>query len=423
MTAAILRANRRTWKSLRRHRNYRIFFSGQVVSVTGTWMQNIAAAWLILQLTHSPVAVGFLMLCQFLPATVLGLFSGVLVDRLDIRRTIIATQAASMIFAAVLAGVTLGGVVEPWMVYLLTGLRGISLVVDQPARQAFTFQLVGRDELPNAVALNSGLFNGTRVIGPALGGAVIAAAGPGACFLLNAVSFVAVLASLLLIRPEELFPLDRGDERPTLVRGSREAFAFVRSVPLAGVVLATVLLVTTLSFNFNVLLPVLAKQTLHSGPEIFGVVTACFGAGALVGALVSATISRASPRLLVGGTAAFGIAELALATQSTLDATAPLLFVAGLAFTLWTSNANSTLQLSTPDRLRGRMMGFYFFAFNGAGPAGGLLAGWLAATGGTALAFAVGGCAALLVSAGAWYVLSRSPGRLHPVAPPGTVRA
>jgi MFS family permease len=423
VTAAILRANRRTWRSLRRHRNYRIFFSGQVVSVTGTWMQNIAAAWLILQLTHSPVAVGLLMLCQFLPATALGLFSGVLVDRLDIRRTVIATQAASMVFAAVLAGVTLGGIVEPWMVYLLTGLRGISLVVDQPARQAFTFQLVGRNELPNAVALNSGLFNGTRVIGPALGGAVIAAAGPGACFLLNAVSFVAVLASLLLIRPEELFPLDRGDERPTLVRGSREAFAFVRRVPLAGVVLATVLLVTTLSFNFNVLLPVLAKQTLHSGPEIFGVVTACFGAGALVGALVSATISRASPRLLVGGTAAFGIAELALATQSTLAATAPLLFAAGLAFTLWTSNANSTLQLSTPDRLRGRMMGFYFFAFNGAGPAGGLLAGWLAATGGTALAFTVAGCAALVVSAAAWFVLSRSPGRMHPVVPPGTVGA
>ena len=193
MTAALLRANRRTWTSLRKHRNYRIFFSGQVVSVTGTWMQNIAAAWLVLELTHSPVAVGLLMLCQFLPATALGLFSGVLVDRLDVRRTVIATQAASMVFAAALAAVTLGGVVEPWMVYLLTGLRGISLVVDHPARQAFTFQLVGRDELPNAVALNSGLFNGARVLGPALGGAVIAAAGPGACFLLNAVSFVAVL--------------------------------------------------------------------------------------------------------------------------------------------------------------------------------------------------------------------------------------
>jgi MFS family permease len=423
VTAAFLRANRRTWSSLRKHRNYRIFFSGQVVSVTGTWMQNIAGAWLILQLTHSPVAVGFLMLCQFLPATALGLFSGVLVDRLDVRRTVIATQAASMVFAGALAAVTLAGVVEPWMVFLLAGLRGISLVVDHPARQAFTFQLVGRDELPNAVALNSGLFNGARVIGPALGGAVIAAAGPGACFLLNAVSFVAVLASLLLIRPGELTPLDRGDERPTFVRGSREAFAFVRSVPLAGVILGTVLLVTTLAFNFNVLLPVLAEQTLLAGPEVFGIVTACFGAGALAGALVSATVSRASPRLVVGGVAAFGLVELLLAPQSSLAGVGPLLVAGGFAFTLWTSNANASLQLATPDRLRGRMMGFYYFAFNGAGPAGGILAGWLAATGGTALAFTVGGVASLAVAGGAFLVLSRVPSRLRPVTPPGTVSA
>jgi MFS family permease len=423
VTAALRRVNRRTWSSLRKHRNYRIFFSGQVVSVTGTWMQNIAAAWLILELTGSPVAVGLLMLCQFLPATVLGLFSGVLVDRLDVRRTVIATQAASMVFAAALAAVTLGGVVEPWMVYLLTGLRGISLVVDHPARQAFTFQLVGRSELPNAVALNSGLFNGTRVLGPALGGAVIAAAGPGACFLLNAVSFVAVLASLMLIRPAGLFPLDRGEDRPTFLGGSREAFAFVRSVPLAAVVLGTVLLVTTFAFNFNVLLPVLAKQTLLEGPEVFGIVMACFGAGALAGALVSATISRASPRLVVGGVAAFGVVELLLAPQSSLAAVGPLLVAAGLAFTLWTSNANASLQLATPDRLRGRMMGFYYFAFNGAGPAGGLLAGWLAAAGGTALAFTVGGLASLLVAGGAFVVLSRAPGRLRPVTSPGTVSA
>jgi predicted MFS family arabinose efflux permease len=273
------------------------------------------------------------------------------------------------------------------------------------------------------VALNSGLFNGTRVLGPALGGAVIAAAGPGACFLLNAVSFVAVLASLRLIRPADLFPLDRGGERPTFVRGSREAFAFVRSVPLAAVVLGTVLLVTTFAFNFNVLLPVLAKQTLNEGPQVFGIVMACFGAGALAGALVSATISRASPRLVVGGVGAFGLVELLLAPQSSLAAVGPLLIVAGLAFTLWTSNANASLQLATPDRLRGRMMGFYYFAFNGAGPAGGLLAGWLAAAGGTALAFTVGGLASLLVSGGAFLVLSRAPGRLRPVTPPGTVSA
>jgi MFS family permease len=423
VTAAFLRAHRRTWSSLRKHRNYRLFFSGQVVSVTGTWMQNIAAAWLVLELTHSPIAVGFLMLCQFLPATALGLVGGVIVDRLDVRRVVIATQAASMALAAALAALTLGGVVEVWHVYLLTGLRGVSLVFDHPARQQLTFQMVGRDELPNAVALNSGLFNGARVIGPALGGAVIAGAGPGAAFLVNAVSFLAVLASLRLIRPGELLPLDRGDERPTLVAGSREAFSFLRQVPLAGVVLATVLLVTTLSFNFNVLLPVLAKKTLEDGPEVLGVVTACFGAGALVGALLSAAISRASPKLLLIGIAGFGAAQLALGPQTTLAAAAPFLFAAGLAFTLWTSNANSTLQLATPDRLRGRVMGLYFFAFNGAGPAGGMLAGWLAAVGGTALAFTVAGSAALAVSAVGVALVGRrlEGGRLRSRA--GTVSA
>jgi MFS family permease len=407
VTAAFLRAQRRTWSSLRKHRNYRLFFSGQVVSVTGTWMQNIAAAWLVLELTHSPVAVGVLMLCQFLPATALGLVGGVIVDRLDVRRVVIATQAASMALAAALAALTLGGVVEVWQVYLLTGLRGVSLVFDHPARQQLTFQMVGPDELPNAVALNSGLFNGARVIGPALGGAVIAGAGPGAAFLLNAVSFLAVLASLRLIRPDELLPLDRGDDRPTIVAGSREAFAFLRRVPLAGVVLATVLLVTTFSFNFNVLLPVLAKKTLEDGPEVLGIATACFGAGALVGALLAAAISRASPKLLLSGIAVFGAAQLALAPQTTLAAAAPFLCAAGLAFTLWTSNANSTLQLATPDRLRGRVMGLYFFAFNGAGPAGGLLAGWLAAVGGTALAFTVAGSAALAVAAVSVALLGR----------------
>ena len=423
MTAAFLRANRRTWASLRKHRNYRIFFSGQVVSVTGTWMQNIAAAWLVLQLTHSPVAVGVLMLCQFLPATVLGLFGGVLVDRLDVRRTVIATQAASMAFAAALAGLTLGGAVAVWHVYLLAGLRGVSLVLDHPARQALTFQLVGRRELPNAVALNSSLFNGARVVGPALGGAVIAASGPGVCFLLNAVSFLAVLVSLRLIRPAELVPLDRGEERPTFVRGMREAFAFLHRVPLAAVVLAVVLFVTTLSFNFNVLLPVLAKRTLEEGPGVFGVVTACFGAGALLGALASAAISRASPRLFLAGTGAFGLAELALAPQTTLGAVGPLLFLTGLAFTLWTSNANATLQLAAPDHLRGRVMGLYYVAFNGAGPAGGVFAGWLAATGGTALAFGVAGSAALAVTVAALALLHTRVRRAPLGAAPGTVHA
>ena len=370
MTAAFLRANRRTWSSLRKHRNYRIFFSGQIVSVTGTWMQNIAAAWLILELTHSPVAVGLLMLCQFLPATVLGLFSGVLVDRLDVRKTVIVTQAASMASRPRSRRSRSGGVVEPWMVYLLTGFRGISLVVDHPARQAFTFQLVGPAELPNAVALNSGLFNGTRVLGPALGGAVIAVAGPGACFLLNAVSFVAVLASLRLIRPEELFPLDRGDERPTFVRGSREAFAFVRRVPLAGVLLAhrparddALLQLQRAPAGAREADPARGARDLRDRDRLLRRRRARWRAR------LGDDLAGEPAAACLAGSAAFGIAELALAPQSTLGGAAPLLFVAGLAFTLWTSNANASLQLSTPDRLRGRMMGFYYFAFNGAAPA------------------------------------------------------
>lgn len=252
---------------------------------------------------------------------------------------------------------------------------------------------------------------------------MIAGAGPGAAFLLNAVSFLAVLWSLSLLRPQELYPLDRGDDRPTIVRGSGEALAFLRAVPLAGIVLGLVLLLTTFSFNFNVLLPVLAKETLEEGPQVFGVIMACFGAGALLGALVSASISRASPKLVLLGAAGFGVAELALAPQTTLAGAAPLLFVAGLAFTLWTSNANATVQLATPDRLRGRVMGLYFFAFNGAGPAGGMLAGWLAAAGGTALAFTVAGSAALVVTAAATTLLARGLARPRILSRTGTVSA
>jgi MFS family permease len=404
VTQAFLRANRRTFTSLRKYRNYRLFFSGQVVSVSGTWMQNIATAWLILSLTHSPVAVGVLALCQFLPFSIFGLFSGVLVDRFDPRKTVIATQSVSLVFAVVLAGLTLGGLVEPWQVYLLSALRGAVLVVDAPARQALTFAMVGRDELPNAVALNSSLFNAARVIGPAVGGIVVAVAGVGFCFAFNAASFLAVLAGLLLMRKSEMFPIVRPETAPTLLGGTREALAYVVRARRPLVVLVLVCVVSTFAFNFNVLLPVLARQTLGGGPETFGVLSACFGVGALAGALLSASLGRASRRALLLGTAGFGLAELLLAPERSVAAAGALLVVTGLCFTLWTSNANSSLQLAAPDALRGRVIGLYYFAFNGTGPVGGILAGWLAAVGGTALAFSVGGVIALLAVAGALVV-------------------
>jgi MFS family permease len=398
VTAAFLRAHRRTWSSLRKHRNYRLFFSGQVVSVTGTWMQNIAAAWLVLELTHSPIAVGFLMLCQFLPATALGLVGGVIVDRLDVRRVVIATQAASMALAAALAALTLGGVVEVWHVYLLTGLRGISLVFDHPARQQLTFQMVGRDELPNAVALNASLFNGSRVVGPAVAGVIIAAFGVGVCFALNTVSFLAVLTSLALMRSDELVRLERPEQHPSWLTSIREGLGYARHSPRVRLVLAMTTVVSTVGFNFHVLVPVLASETLDAGPRTFGILSAAFGAGALTGALLSAGLGRASWKALIGGVGGFSLALLALASMQTVAACAVLLFVVGVCFTLWTSNSQSLLQLAAPDHLRGRVLSLYLFAFAGLAPLGGLLAGWLSDVGGTSLAFFVAGATGLLMT-------------------------
>jgi len=393
VTAALLRANRRTFASLRRHRNYRLFFTGQVISVSGTWMQNIATAWLMLELTHSPLAVGLLALCQFLPFTVFGLFAGVVVDRLDARLAVIWTQVVSMAIAAILTVLTLAGVITAWEVLLLAALRGTVLVLDAPARQALTFEMVGREELPNAVALNSSLFNAARVVGPAAGGIVVAVAGVGVCFLTNTISFAAVLAGLLMMRSDEMFARGANAERPSLLRGTGEAFRYIARTPEVLLALTVVMVVSTLSFNFNVLLPVMAKQTLGGGPEVFGTLTAFFGVGALTGALTSASLGRASWPVLLAGTAGFGLSQLALAPAGTTATASALLFVTGLSFTLWTSNANSLLQLRAPDHLRGRVIGLYYFAFNGAAPLGGLLSGWLAARGGTELAFAVSGAA------------------------------
>jgi MFS family permease len=403
-----MRLNRRTFASLR-HRNYRLFFSGQIVSVTGTWMQNVAMAWLVLELTGSPVAVGILVLCQFLPFTVLGLFAGVFADRLDPRRLVMTTQAAAMVLATTLALLTLLGDPKPWQIYALAVLRGTVLVFDAPARQAFTYQMVGPTELPNAVALNSSLFNAARVVGPAFGGVIVAVFGSGLCFAFNAVSFLAVLIALAAVNARQLVPLDRMGPRPEILAGTWEAIRYARHSRRVGIVLMLVAAVSTFAFNFNVLLPVLARETLDAGPEVFGILSACFGAGALAGALFSATIGRASFRLLLLGTAGFGLSELLLAPVQTLPLAAVSLFAAGLCFTVWSSNANSTLQLRVPDAIRGRVLGLYFYAFLGLQPVGGLVAGWLADAGGTALAFAVGGTVTLAATAVALVALGGAP--------------
>jgi MFS family permease len=307
-----------------------------------------------------------------------------------------------MLLASTIAVVALAGVAQAWQVYVIAALMGLVQVLDAPSRQSLTFRMVGPLELPNAISLNSGVFNGARIFGPALGGVLIAAAGAGVCFAVNAASYIAVLTGLLLMRPQEFHAVERRERPRTLYIGLKEGISFARRDEQIWLMLILVAVMSTFTLNFNVLLPVLAKQTLHSGPQVFGVLSAVFGVGALIGALVSAHVSRATMGTTAIGTAGFALCELLIAPLRTTAVIALLLFIGGICFTTWSSNSNSLIQLAAPDHLRGRLIGLYFFAFAGTGTAGGILSGWLAAAGGTELAFAVAGLAGLSISAYVW---------------------
>jgi MFS family permease len=402
-------ASSRTFASLARHRNYRLYFGGQVVSVSGTWMQNVAQAWFVLQLTHgSAFAVGALAVCQFGPYALLGLFGGSLADRLNSRRTLLFTQSASMAVAAALAGLALTHSAQVWEVFLLATATGAVLILDTPVRQAFTIQMVGRSELPNAIALNSSLFNGSRVFGPAIAGVLIATTGVGICFLINAVSYLAVVAALALMRESELYAINRGGSRPKLLRGIGEGLSYAWRTPTVRLVLLLMLVISTLAINFNVLLPVLAAHTLSAGPEVFGALSASFGVGALAGALTSAALSRASLRVLLLGAAGFGASLLLLAPQRTVWGACVVLVLTGVSFSLYGSQSNSSLQMVVPDRLRGRVLSLYGYVFFGTAPLGGLFAGWIMGRYGTWLyLLVVGGVSVVAAATGVTVVRMR----------------
>ena len=394
MNFALTQVGGRTFASVRKHRNYRLYFAGQAVSFTGTWMQQIAASWLVLQLTHSAVAVGALALVQLLPVTVFGLFVGTILDRYDVRRTAIVCESLSLVTAAALAVLTIVGVVTVTELFALAGVQGLINAVDGPARHSLVFQMVGPEDLPNAVALSSSLGTIARILGPAIAGVVIAFAGSGVCFAVNSASFLAILVSLLALDTSTMRRPAR-DIGATLFGGARDALRYVRRSQRAGVAFVVVLVLATFSFNFNVLLPLVADRTLHRGAQTFGLIAAVFGAGALCGALINATHGVASLRRLLIGAIGFGAGEVALAPQHSLYIVCALLFAIGIFYTLWGTNALSVLQLEAPEHLRGRAASLYFFAFLGGAPLGGLFAGWLTAVGGTELAFFIGGTVSL----------------------------
>jgi MFS family permease len=395
VTKALLNFNTRAFLSVKKYRNYRLFFLGQTVSLPGTWIQRFAQAWLVYSLTHnSAFAVGLLVFAQFLPFTLFSLLAGVVVDRFDPRRTVLLTQASQMTLAAIMAATTLGGVVRPWHVYVIAFLSGLVQVLDAPARQQLTYRMVGRRELQNAIALNSSVFNASRIYGPALAGVLIAAFGAGICFAINAVSFLAVLAGLLMMRPHEFYGVQTA-RRPRMMAGVREGLAYALQTREVLLVLLLVLVISTFCLNFNVLLPVLAKKTLDAGPRTFGALSASFGAGALLGGLLAAAQGRARTSLMIIGAAGFGASQLLIAADTTVWPACLLLVLAGVSFTTWSSNANSIVQLAAPDHLRGRVIGLYFFAFAGTGSLGGLVSGSLIHVGGTRLAFGVAGLVAI----------------------------
>jgi len=285
--------------------------------------------------------------------------------------------------------------------------RGLALILNNPSRQAFIFQMVGREELPNAIALNSSLANATRILGPGVGGILIAAFGVGICFSIDAINYVAVIIALLLMHVDELLPIAR-EERPPLLRGTAEGLRYVWRTPAVLVALAMFLFICTVSINFTVLLPLVASDTLNAGATVYGLLTACFGAGALIGALVSASLGRATWPILLVSAMGFGLGEVMLAPQRTVVGAIVLLVATGVCYTLYTSTTNALVQLASPGYLQGRVAGLYSYIFAGSSPFGALLAGWLTELGGTELAFFVAGGTAVACAAFGFCVRGRT---------------
>ena len=365
------------------HRNYRLFFSGQLISLVGTWMQTVAQAWLVLDLTGDPFLLGLVAAMQFLPVMVLGLFGGLIADALPKRRTLIATQAIQMVLAFVLFGLTAGGVVEVWQIMVLALLLGITNAVDMPTRQSFVVEMVGRGDVANAVALNSAIFNTARIVGPAIAGLAIGAFDISIAFLLNGLSFLAVIVAYAMMRDEELASPPVFN-RPHTVREVGQTLAEgVRYVRRTDVILlATVIvgLVSLFGMNFGVIIPALARDVLHTDATGYGFLMAASGIGSLAAALGIAFSGRSMPVNIAAGALLLGVAEIAAAAIHVYPLALVAMAFVGFGAIGMAATANTVIQLAVPNELRGRVMSVYTTMFVGSSPIGGLLMGGIASS-------------------------------------------
>jgi len=398
-----------------RHRNYQLFFFGQGTSLIGTWMQRVALGWLVYRITGSEWLLGVVGFSSQILAFLVAPFAGVMADRVSRRPLMVATQTLAMVQAFVLAWLTLTGDVAVWHIIVLSTLLGLVNAVDIPVRQSFVVEMLeSREDLPNAIALNSSLVNGARLIGPSVAGLLIAATGEGVCFLLNGVSFLAVIAALLAMKVK---PPPRAARQAHVLHNLWEGLAYAYGFEPMRAILILLASVSVMGMSYGVLMPVIAKDVLHGGPRALGFLTACAGVGALMGAALLAPrrTVRGLGRVIAMAATVSGISLIAFSLSQNLWASAAVMVVTGLGQMIQTASSNTLLQTIADDDKRGRVMGFYTVSFMGVGPFGSLLAGALAARLGAATTIAIGGCGSILA---ALYFASKLPrlGRLvHPV--------
>lgn len=393
----------RTFSSLRVP-NYRRYFAGQVISITGNWMQIVGEMWLMVKLTGSGVGVGLAAGLQFLPILLFGAWGGLLADRLPKRRLLTYTQVSLALPALTLFALAATGAAEPWMVLALILVRGSVLAIDNPARQSFVVEIVGADRVVNAVALNSVVVHCSRILGPALAGTIIALVGIAPCFAVNAFSFLAMFVALRTMNARELQtpkPVER--KRGEL----RSALAYVRRTPELLIPLAMMALVGTISFNFQVLLPLLADFTWNGTATTYALLTASMGVGSVAGALAAGARGRVSPGLLVVSSLAFGVSMLLAALAPTLELQILALIPLGAASVTFAAGVNSALQIHVEPTMRGRVMALYSVVFLGSTPIGAPLVGWLAEAAGPRAGLFAGAVAAVVAGVAAWYAFAR----------------
>ncbi len=373
-----------------RNPNYRLFFAGQAVSLTGTWMQMTAQAWLVLILSGSATTLGAIVALQALPVLIFGPYAGVVADRVDRRRLMITLQSVMGLLAGILAVLTLGGWVQVWQIGALAVLLGLTNAFELPSRQAFIHQIVGIDLIRNAVTLNSVMVNAARAIGPGVAGVILAAVGAGWCFAINAISFVAVVVSLLAMNTSTI----TREEPVARARGQfREGLRYVAGVPTLWVPLVMMALVGTLAYEFPVSLPAAAKETFNGGPEALGFMTSSMGLGAVVGGLIIAARGTTGVRPLTIAAAGFGVTIAITAVAPTLPVALVALFFVGWLSVSFLSTGNATLQLNADPRMRGRVMSLWSVAFMGSTPIGGPIIGVICEAAGARVGLGVGAAA------------------------------